>query len=120
MSARTGEQAQRSRQENPDESGSDRRRHKMMVTRNTEYHFRDRTCVGVRDRRTGSWLTSHLAQGRCLSGAVRFHKNGVAIPVTGDPSVGEALYFGDGGRDLVTSVLCAVQRPEKHIVQTYT
>jgi len=51
---------------------------------------------------------------------VRFHKNGVAIPVNGDPSVGEALYFGDGGRDLVTSVLCAVERPEKHVVQTYT
>ncbi|MCA9644228.1 MAG: hypothetical protein KC492_26220 [Myxococcales bacterium] len=100
-------------------TGKERRRHKMFVTRNTEYHFRDRRCVGVRDRKSGNWLTSHLACGRSLSGAVRFQKNGVAIPVNGEPTVGEALYFGEGGRDLLTSILCSVERPEKSVVARY-
>ncbi len=98
---------------------TERRQHKMFVTRNTEYHFRGPLCVGVRDRRTGSWLSSHLAQGRQLSGAVRFHQNGAAVPVAGEPEVGEALYFGEGGRDLVTSALCAVERPGKAALVHY-
>ena len=32
-------------------SGPDRRRHRVYVTKNTEYHFRDGFCVAVRDRR---------------------------------------------------------------------
>ncbi|MFO0673294.1 MAG: hypothetical protein U0235_27385 [Polyangiaceae bacterium] len=34
--------------------GPDRRRHRVYVTKNTEYHFRDGFCVAVRgDRRPG-------------------------------------------------------------------
>lgn len=100
-------------------SGPDRRRHLTYVTRNTEYHFRDRVCVAVRDRKSGSWLTSHLAVNRELSGTVRIAPNGVAIPAHGRPNVGEALFFGMGGRELITSVLCAIERPEKQIVDLY-
>jgi hypothetical protein len=100
-------------------SGPERRRHRMYVTRNTEYHFRDAVCVAVRDRRSGSWLPSHLALQRRVSGRVRFQPNGVAIPVAGEPGVGEALYFGDDGRELVTSLLLAVERPEKLLVTSY-
>ena len=91
----------------------------MYVTRNTEYHFKDAVCVAVRDRRSGSWLPSHLALHRRVSGRVRFQMNGVAIPDTGEPSVGEALYFGDDGRELVTSQLLSVERPEKILVTSY-
>lgn len=99
--------------------GRERRRHQMYVTRNTEYHFRDQTCVAVRDRRTGSFLTAHLALHRDLTGGVRFFVNGYAIPTLEPPRPGEALYFGRNGRDLVTSVLSSVERPEKSVVDAY-
>jgi hypothetical protein len=91
----------------------------MYVTRNTEYHFRSGICVAVRDRRSGTWLPAHLALARTLAGRVRFQPNGVALPAEGEPQVGEALYFGGDGRDLVTSVLCNVDRPKKKLVEDY-
>jgi hypothetical protein len=97
----------------------DRRRHRMYVTRNTEYHFRDAVCVAVRDRRSGTWLPSHLALRRKLTGGVRLQSNGVAVPSDQEPEVGELLYFGSGGRDLVTSSLCGVERPAKDLVESY-
>lgn len=99
--------------------GPERRRHRMYVTRNTEYHFRDRVCVAVRDRSSGTWLSSHLALNRELSGGVRFRKNGTAIPCLEEPGVGDALFFGSEGRELVTSLLCEIKRPEKQIVVGY-
>lgn len=96
----------------------DRRQHRMFVTRNTEYHFRDRICVAVRDRHSGSWLLAHLALKRKLSGGIRF-KAGGALPSAGEPLVGEALYFGSDGRELVTSLLCAIERPAKAVVTEY-
>lgn len=99
--------------------GPERRRHRVFVTRNTEYHFRDTLCVAVRDRRSGKWLPSHLALERRLSGGVRFQPNGCAMPSADVPGVGEALFFADGGRELVTSLLSAVERPEKETVRQY-
>jgi len=99
--------------------GPERRRHRMYVTRNTEYHFRDSVCVGVRDLHTGQWLPSHLAVGRRLTGAVRLMPNGTPIPTDRGPGVGESLYFGDEGRDLITSRLDAVQRPPRNALECY-
>lgn len=100
--------------------GKERRRHRMYVTRNTEYHFRDDVCVAVRDRATQKWLASHLALHRKLTGGVRVLDNGTAIPVLDPPGVGEALYFGDEeGRELITSRLCTVARPAKRVVNAY-
>jgi hypothetical protein len=99
--------------------GEDRRRHRVYVTRNTEYHFRDGTCVAVRDRRTGDWLPGHLALRRTLFGSIRFFQNGSLLPNPGEPRVGEALFFASGGRDLITSPLEAVQRPPKTVVAKY-
>ncbi|HMJ12529.1 MAG TPA: hypothetical protein VK524_13990 [Polyangiaceae bacterium] len=98
--------------------GDDRRKHRRFVTRNTEYHFRDRTCVAVRDRRSGEWLGSHLALNRSLTGAVRY-AHGTVLPSLGEPRIGDALYFGEEGRELVTSLLCAIDRPEKALVASY-
>jgi hypothetical protein len=100
-------------------SGAERRRNKMFVTRNTEYFLVDGLCVAVRDRRTEQWLEGHLALGRELSGGVRILKNGEAIPVEAAPQVGEALYFSKGGRELITSVLCSVERPPRELAALY-
>lgn len=100
-------------------SGSERRQHRMYVTRNTEYHFRGQTCVAVRDRKTGHFLQSHLAVQRTLSGGVKYQENGTAIPSGAAPRVGEALYFGDDGRELVTSLCSSIERPERQLVAAY-
>ena len=99
--------------------GPERRVHRMYVTRNTEYHFREDVCVAVRDRKTGRWLDSHLAVNRRLTGGVKFHQNGAAVPSLAPPRPGEALYFGEDGRELITSQLSAVERPEKALVLSY-
>jgi hypothetical protein len=99
--------------------GPERRRHKMFVTKNTEYHFKDEVCVAVRDRKSGRWLASHLALKRRLAGSVRFGGPGCAVPRTDPPKVGDALFFGLDGRELVTSLLCAIERPERQLVLEY-
>lgn len=103
---------------NPD-SGRERRLHRVYVTRNTEYHLRGETCVAVRDRKTGQFLASHLAIHRTLSGGVRYFENGAAVPSFQTPRVGEALYFGDGGRELVTSLCSSIERPDRRVVAEY-
>jgi len=99
--------------------GHERRQHRMYVTRNTEYHFRGRTCVAVRDRKTGRFLHSHLAVERTLTGGVKYQANGCAVPSGAPPQVGEALYFGEEGRELVTSLCSSIERPERQLVAAY-
>ncbi len=99
--------------------GKERRHHRVYVTRNTEYHFRDGLCVAVRDRRSGDWLPGHLALRRSLFGSIRFFMNGAMMPHPGEPRVGEALFFVDGARDLVTSPLVRVDRPARELVSQY-
>ena len=70
-----------------DYGGPERRRHRVFVTRNTEYHFRDGFCIAVRDRRTGDFL-SDLALQRRVNGGLRFFSNGGISPNTGVPASG--------------------------------
>jgi hypothetical protein len=111
-------------------SGPERRRHRVFVTRNTEYHFRDGFCVAVRDRRTGQFLQGHLALHRRLQGGLRFFDNGGIHPNAGEPKPGESLYFASEERDprdrdayrirdLVTSPLESVRRPHRELVDGY-
>ncbi len=99
--------------------GPDRRRHRVYVTKNTEYHFRDGFCVAVRDRRTGDFLHGHLALQRRVHGGLRFFPDGAIAPNAGEPRPGESLYFAADGRDLVTSPLESVERPAKELVEAY-
>lgn len=100
--------------------GPERRRHRVYVTRNTEYHFRDDFCVAVRDRRTGTWLFGHLALSRKLSSGLRVNRNGTALPTWETPRLGDSLYFGEGDeRELITSTITAVQRPPQEVVRSY-
>ena len=103
-----------------DYSGPERRRHRIYVTKNTEYHFKDGFCVAVRDRRSGDFLHGHLALRRRIHGGLKFFLNGAIQPNPGEPNPGEALYFATDGRDLVTSPLECVERPTKDIVQAYS
>jgi hypothetical protein len=99
--------------------GSERRRHRVYMTRNTEYHFRDGFCVAVRDRRTGDFLHGHLALQRRVHGGLKFFPDGSIAPNGGEPRAGESLYFATDGRDLVTSALEAVVRPPREVVEAY-
>jgi hypothetical protein len=100
-------------------TGPERRRHRVYVTRNTEYHFRDGFCVAVKDRRTGEFLQSHVALRRRVNGGIRFFLNGGIQPNLGDPRPGEALYFAADGNDIVTSTVLSVERPPREVVATY-
>jgi hypothetical protein len=102
-----------------DYSGPERRKNRVFVTKNTEYHFSAELCVAVRDRRSGKWLPSHLAIGRRLSGGVHFQPNGTAVPVCDRPALGEALYFADDGRELITSAVCGLERPSRETTRSY-
>ncbi len=108
-----------SRAREPRYLGPERRKHKVFVTRHTEYHFRESLCVAVRDRATGQWLPGHVALNRPLSGSLKFAPNGGIRPSLGPPVVGESLFFGTAGRDLVTSPLVAIERPAKALVEQY-
>lgn len=101
-----------------DYMGPERRSRRTYVTRNTEYHFHDGVCVAVRDRRTGRWLSSHLAMKRRMTGGVRHFSNGSTIP-TEQAEVGDALYFGEEGRELITSTLCRIERPTPEVIHEY-
>ncbi|MBP9111222.1 MAG: hypothetical protein KBF88_00370 [Polyangiaceae bacterium] len=100
-------------------NGAERRRNKVYVTRNTEYHLRDGFCVAVRDRKSGTFVDGHLALRRRIQGSIKFHSNGGFYPNPGSPEKGESLYFSHDGRDLVTSPIESIERPAKNIVQSY-
>jgi hypothetical protein len=103
----------------PEYAGPERRRHRVYITRNTEYHVRDRCCVAVRDRRTGELLHGHLALHRRVEGGLRFFDNGAIAPNPGEPRQGESIYFAGDGRELVTSPLEATGRPDREMVSGY-
>jgi hypothetical protein len=104
--------------------GSERRRHRLVVTRNTEYHLRDGVVVAVRDRQSKRWCEGHLAIDLRMQGGVRFFDNGAVIPSLEDPKPGDAMFFSyrtESGeeRQLVTSRIEAVDRPAKRDVLAY-
>jgi hypothetical protein len=98
-------------------AGSNRRRHKLFVTQNTEYHVRDRQCVGVRDLWSGHWREDHPAVGRRLFGAVR--PSAAGLEPLGEPEVDAMLWFENGENDILTSRLTVVTRPAKRCLRRY-
>src|SRR5262249_31502794 len=89
-------------------SGRERRTRKLYVTRNTEYHFNEGLCIAVRQRATGTWLLTHPALHRAISGSVRFNRHLEAYPSLETPRVGEGLLFASDGSDVVTSDVVAI------------
>ena len=99
--------------------GPERRSRVTYVTRNTEYHFHRGVCVAVRDRTSNRWLLTHPVLNRTVSGSVRFNRHLEAYPTLEAPKVGEGLFFGAQGPDVVTSDLLAIERPEKTTIGAY-
>lgn len=99
--------------------GSERRVHRVFVTRNTEYHVRRDVCVAVKDRRSGEWLRAHIALRQRVQGGIKFTRSGgIQANFTG-AHVGESLFFSAEGRDLVTSPVLCIDRPERQVVTNY-
>jgi hypothetical protein len=106
-------------QKKPRYAGPERRRRRIYVTRNTEYHFLDDVCVAVRSRESNKWRLGHAALNHALSGCVRFATDGDVQPKSREPELGDALFFADGGCDVITSTLIEIQRPSRDIVDSY-
>lgn len=105
-------------------TGTERRRHRVFITRNSEYHVRDDICVAVRDRQARQFRSSHIALNLKVEGAVRINPNGVVIPEPNSPRIGAGIYFTqrdeDGvERQIVTSRVERIERPAKHDVMQY-
>ncbi|MFO0637423.1 MAG: hypothetical protein U0168_31745 [Nannocystaceae bacterium] len=88
-----------------------RRRHRLFVTRNTEYHLRADECVGVRDRETGQWLRDHAA----------LRLRALKLPPAGHDHVwlGQRIQFWGSNTDVVTSPVVAVGRPPRESIDHY-
>lgn len=98
---------------------NERRIHRVFITRNTEYHLRQDICVAVRDRRSGDWLGAHLAVKQRVQGGLAFDRTGAVLARPDLPDVGQSLFFHAQGRDLVTSPVLSVERPEVDAVRRY-
>ena len=91
--------------------GIERRRHRLFVTRHTEYHVRDEQCVGVRDRESGAWVRHHAA----------LRLNAVIMPPKGEDAqlIGKRLQFVGSHADVLTSQVMEVGRPGKLSLEHY-
>jgi len=98
---------------------AERRRHKVFVTQNTEYHLRDDICVAVRDSREGAWSTeSKLLSARLMGAVDSYHA--LSSNECSPPEKGKYLLFmTEEGELLVTTKLENIERPPKEAVQHY-
>ena len=97
--------------------GSERRRNRVYVTRNTEYHLHDDVCVAVRDRKSGVFHDAHIAVRLRLEGRISVGIKGGACPGPLPAREGDALFFmemtPDGRhRQITTSRVQSIERPQ--------
>jgi hypothetical protein len=99
----------------------EKRKHRMFVTRNTEYHLKNGTCVGIRSRSTGDWLMHARALGARLIGTISSHDKKNAKPVTWLlPEVGDNLILlSSTGVDIVTTKVRGIHRPPIQALKYY-
>jgi len=99
----------------------EKRRHKLYVTKNTEYHVKDNVCVGIRNRATGDWIMVSRAIGAVLIGGL--HQAGEhEVNFSSYPWLekGDCLLFiTDGGHDIVTTRVEQVDRPSRQSIRYY-
>ncbi len=98
-------------------TGLERRRHIMYVTRNTEYHCRDRECVGVRDRNTRRWQRWHPALRSRLVGTMAGKDRAVK-----SANFGSKMLFSTGPKEkiLMTSTMLGAGRPPLEAIDYYS
>jgi hypothetical protein len=108
---------------NPNYSGPERRRRRVYVTQNHEYHCLDGVCIAVRDVHTAAFLPRHAAVGKPVSSSLRLGSNGIETispPERAQP--GERIHFAEGvddPRDVLTSPLQRVERPDRDVIASY-
>jgi len=83
---------------------ADRRRHRVFFTRHTEYHLSGDECVGVRDRVSGAWLSTHAA--------LRLRALRLPSVLRSEEWIGNRIQFWGSRTDVLTSPVVAVARPE--------
>ena len=88
-----------------------RRRHRVFITRHTEYHLREDECVGVRDRESGIWLRDHAA----------LRLRALRLPPVGHDHawLGRRIQFWGSRADVLTSTVVEVLRPIKESIPRY-
>lgn len=97
-------------------TGPERRRHKVYVTNNTEYHLRDLQVVAVRGIGTGTWQQNHTAVGRSLVGGAYVGSRGEMQIRIGAAQVGDKLILSG---DIMTSPVQQLRRPTRDTVEMY-
>ena len=97
-------------------AGEERRRHKVFITRNTEYHVRSGIVVGVRPRGSRDWMRCHKALAMRVEGHVEPE---AMVPHTGLPKPGQRLFLATEDNDVVTSAIVAIVRPPRSLVSEY-
>jgi hypothetical protein len=98
--------------------GPERRIHRIFITRNTEYHMRQRTCVRIRDRQSGRWVENHRALNLIMTGSYPFGSSDSDINLSDVPEIGECVFLNANGIDLITSPVLAIERPSRDVVRT--
>jgi len=89
----------------------ERRRHRLFVTRHTEYHLRQEQCVGVRNRESGAWFRRHAA--------LRAYALYVPPADDSDQWLGQRLMFARGGDTITTSPIVSIERPVLAVLPHY-
>ena len=94
-------------------AGPERRRHRIIVTKNTEYHLREGRVVAVRQAQSGEWVQNHSAIGAKVVGS--FASTGVNAG-DADIEIG-ARVFLEG--DILTSPIERIRRPSIDTMMVY-
>ena len=98
----------------------ERRKHRVCITGNTEYHLHDNVCVAVKDLATGQFVEEHAAIGKELVGGINMAAEVVAPNDPHAVEPGDCLCFQSGKRSpLLTSRMVGSRRPSKDTVLKY-
>lgn len=105
--------------------GPERRRHRVFVTKNSEYHCRDGVCLAVRSRRTGAFQRGHLALGKRVTAGLVLDERGLISQIfePREMCVGHRMWLSAGDEDpeheVITSTLHSTKRPAREVVDLY-
>jgi hypothetical protein len=84
----------------------------LYLTRYSEYLVRGDLCVGVRDRRSGSWQPLHAATRAYVLGSQTTLQSTPATPwLGGGARIGERLCLRTSACQIVTGPIIAVETP---------
>jgi hypothetical protein len=87
---------------------------KLYLTYRTEYLLMRDLCVGVRDRRSSTWLPQHSAACAHLLGPVGDPQANPLVAV--DVRIGERLCLHASARRLVTGPVVAIEEPSPSLL----